>query len=307
MSELQLSKDLNVITAEINSYKQVAGQAIFEIGRRLKVVRDNPSVYGLNGYRDWEKWCENNMDLSRTHANRFIKIAEELEPSGIQDLGIKALYEIATLPQEEREKEHVTSKGETKTVDEMTVRELQEVKRKLKNTEQAKQQAESQAEIERKERERLENELENQEPERVEVPPNDYDQLKGGYKELEKSVYFYKEQYEEMKEELKDLEDQLNNREEYSTEAIRVLEEKKELLFRSLNQVNKLFQLMEVLDEFMPEVISKTKTINFNEVRNETEILNEIEMTVDSVMDWCKEIKGKLPDKNIIEGEIVND
>lgn len=34
MNELTLSTDLNVITAEISSYKQVAGQAILEIGKR---------------------------------------------------------------------------------------------------------------------------------------------------------------------------------------------------------------------------------------------------------------------------------
>lgn len=33
MNELQLSKDLNVITAEINSYKQELGKASFNIGK----------------------------------------------------------------------------------------------------------------------------------------------------------------------------------------------------------------------------------------------------------------------------------
>lgn len=142
MNELQLSKDINVITAEIQSYKQIAGQSIFEIGRRLKGVRDNPEEYGLDGYQDWENWCEKEVELSRTHANRFIKVAEELEPSGFLNLGIKALYEIATLPEEERKKEHVTSKGETKTPDEMTVRELQELKRQLKQEKEEKKQVE---------------------------------------------------------------------------------------------------------------------------------------------------------------------
>lgn len=158
MNEITLSDDLNVITAEINSYKQVAGQAIFEIGRRLKHVKENDLVHGEFG-----KWLES-IEMNQNTANRFMKISSELKSGTYHNLGTNALYLIATLPQEEREKEHVTSKGDTKTVDEMTVRELQEVKRKLRE-------AESQAETERKERERLEREneeLANVEPEIIE-------------------------------------------------------------------------------------------------------------------------------------------
>lgn len=128
----ELSTDINVITAEINSYKQIAGQAIFEIGIRLKGVRDNPKEYGFTGYRDWERWCQEEIEMTRQHANRFIKVAEELGTSGFRNVGLKALYEIATLPPEQREQPHtIPSTGETKTVDEMTVRELREVKKAL--------------------------------------------------------------------------------------------------------------------------------------------------------------------------------
>ncbi|OMF73007.1 DUF3102 domain-containing protein [Paenibacillus glucanolyticus] len=120
----------------------MAGEAIFEIGRRLKDVRDCPQKYGLSGYRDWEQWCEGECDITRQHANRFIKVVDELGTSGFRDaaLGIKVLYEIATLPPEQREIAHaVPSTGAEKTVDEMTVRELREVKAALKAEREARE------------------------------------------------------------------------------------------------------------------------------------------------------------------------
>ncbi|WII38777.1 dimethyladenosine transferase [Paenibacillus thiaminolyticus] len=36
----ELSTDIHVITAEINAYQKIAGEAIFEIGRRLKHIRE---------------------------------------------------------------------------------------------------------------------------------------------------------------------------------------------------------------------------------------------------------------------------
>lgn len=134
----------NVITAEINAYQRVAGEAIFEIGKRLKGVRDNPKKYGFESYHDWERWCAEELDMSRNHANKFVKVFEELGASGHRTLGIKALYEIATMPEESRTETHtIPSTGATKTVDEMTVRELREVKKALREAQETAQQAES--------------------------------------------------------------------------------------------------------------------------------------------------------------------
>src|SRR5690625_2934039 len=114
-----LSEDINTITAEINAYQRVAGEAIFEIGRRLKHVKENDLAHG-----EWSKWCEVEVGIDRSTGNKFIRVYEELaENVGTYPrLGLRALYEIATLPPDEREAEHTTSKGETKTPDEMTVR-----------------------------------------------------------------------------------------------------------------------------------------------------------------------------------------
>lgn len=150
----ELSNDLNVITAEINAYKQVAGEAIFEIGRRLKHVKENDLVHG-----EWTKWCEEELGMKRQQADMFIKVAEDL--GGEFDktfchLGLSALYHIATLPPDQRKQPHtIPSTGETKTVDEMTVRELREVKKALKEAERRAEQAERYAEEKENEVERL--------------------------------------------------------------------------------------------------------------------------------------------------------
>ncbi|WP_228448647.1 hypothetical protein [Staphylococcus epidermidis] len=70
------------------------------------------------------------MNLNHWVAQKMIKIASnpELNTTMSSHLGMEALYEISTLP----EPEHTTSNGEIKTLDEMTVRELRELKKQLK-------------------------------------------------------------------------------------------------------------------------------------------------------------------------------
>ena len=148
----ELSTDINIITAEINAYQQVAGEAIFEIGRRLKHVRDDVK------YGEYLPWLET-IGMDRRRANEFIKVYTEFAGENVRTyghLGLRALYEIATLPPEERDVPHELPTGETKKPEEMTVRELRELKRQLK--------------AEQAERERLEKEneeLANREPETI--------------------------------------------------------------------------------------------------------------------------------------------
>ena len=160
---IELSTDINVITAEINAYQRVAGEAIFEIGRRLKHVRGSKLTEGHGG---WTAWLRE-VGISTSQADRFIKVVTELEgkfpTSG--SIGLGTLYEIATLPPTEREVEHVTAKGETKTPDEMTVKELRELKRQLKEEQERAE------ELEKKNKE-LQKEKEEEYKEHVD---HDYD------------------------------------------------------------------------------------------------------------------------------------
>ncbi|OUB29274.1 hypothetical protein BK708_12015 [Bacillus thuringiensis serovar yunnanensis] len=177
---ISLSNDINVITAEIKSYQQIAGQSVFEIGRRLKYVKENDLVQG-----QWTNWCENQCGIKRQTANRFIQAYEQF-PNGTTSYQIESakVFELLSLPQEIdrqqfiEEPHTIPSTGEEKTVDEMTVREVREVKKALKEKEKQLQQAEEKAKLAQQEatqarkseqltRKQLE-ELEQQEPKIVE-------------------------------------------------------------------------------------------------------------------------------------------
>ena len=171
MNELQLSNDLTTIETEIKSYQNIAGQSIFEIGRRLKHVKENDLAHGEFG-----KWLKN-VGMHKQQAYRFIKIADEFSNSNstpVLHLGIKALYQLATMPEEQRNhviKNGIETESGNKTIDEVTTRELEKYKRQLKQREEEKSQLESQLEqAQRSEsiaRKQLE-EAEDKEPEVIE-------------------------------------------------------------------------------------------------------------------------------------------
>ena len=123
MNEISLSNNLSQIELEISHHKQIAGQSIWEIGRRLNHVKENDLAHG-----QFLEWLAK-MNIERTEAHRMMKVAEELpNVATLQHLGTTALHLIATLPEEEKEEQiQRIEDGDTPTV-----RELQEVKKKLK-------------------------------------------------------------------------------------------------------------------------------------------------------------------------------
>lgn len=256
MNELQLSNDLTTIETEIKSYQNIAGQSIFEIGRRLKHVKENDLAHGEFG-----KWLEN-ININHRVANRMMKVADipELNSTTSSNLGMNALYEIATLPEQERTKEHETSNGETKTPNEMTVKELRELKKQLKQRDEEKFQLESQLEqAQRSEsiaRKQLEYE-QDKEPEVIEryMEPEDYQSIKNLNEHLQSEREYYKKQADGFRDEVKNIMQQTNkptennrgdNKEDYTPTLLQLLKPAKEFINYYSHHISKEKALNEI-------------------------------------------------------------
>ena len=122
MNEITLSNNLNQIELEINHHKQIAGQSIWEIGRRLNHVKEHDLTHGQFG-----RWLDK-IGFHYREANRMMTVAKQLPNlTTLSDLGSSALYLIATLPAEEQQ----AQLNRIEQGDNPTVRELQDLKLKF--------------------------------------------------------------------------------------------------------------------------------------------------------------------------------
>lgn len=301
MQEIKLSSDINVITAEINSYKQIAGQSIWEIGRRLNYVKENDLAHG-----EFMSWYQS-IGLDKHFVSKSMTIAKQLVNfQTLGNLSNEALYLVATLPEEERTKEHVTSKGETKTPDEMTVRELQELKKQLKaKDEQIAMQAKMIDDLQEQEPEIIEKEVV------VEKIPDDYSFFKGNYEVTKSNYEFYKSQNEDLRNEIKNLEERIKQ-ESSSEQETKLLQEKitalestrfemheKEKSYKRVTNLS--LEIENILDNHACLKYSK----DFKNLSLDRQAFLELEDSIERLEQWISEIKSELPNKNIIEGELL--
>ena len=301
MNEVTLSNNLSQIELEINHHKQIAGQSIWEIGRRFNHVKENDLAHGQ--FMEWLK----KIEFSQTVANQFMKVAKEL-PNSVtsQNLGINALYLIATLPEGEKQEQiEKIVQGDTPTV-----RELQEVKKKLKLKEQALETVKGELE-----RTRLikptEKVIEK------EVIPDDYKatqelnkKLLAKNKELSESEQAANERVQIIESQLKELMDQRQEVDEKSA--------KYDELTRAIEQSQGQ------LDSYQKQVSAYRHTINFLEKGNKflanfggvafldikpalsnPKVRTELETFLTMLNSLSRNVSEILEQDDVIEGEIL--
>ncbi|HEF1855782.1 TPA: hypothetical protein R9Y23_004458 [Bacillus cereus] len=246
---ITLSTDINVITAEIKSYQQIAGQSIFEIGKRLKHVKENDLAHG-----DFGNWLID-MDLDDSTARKFMRAYTQFEKRGtFPDLPSSKIFQIIALPSEIdrqqfiEEPHTIPSTGEEKTVDEMTVRELREVKKSLKEKDKLLQQAQKEAtqarkseQLTRKQLEKLEQQaptiVEKEVVKEVEIESkkhiNIINELNDDNKKLKEELRFYQEKEKALHKNVEDLQQEQDSMDFMANWTVHTLRAELEELIKS--------------------------------------------------------------------------
>lgn len=295
MNEIALSDNLAQIELEINHHKQIAGQSIWEIGRRLNHVKEHDLAHG-----QFTEWVEK-QGINRSEAYKMMRVANEIPNVGTyQHLGTKALYLITTLPEDEKQ----TQLERIENGDNPTVRELQEVRRQLKlsqaDNERLKVQNENLAEQALSKTEKvIEKEIVR------EVVPDDYQFFKSNYEASERNNEFYKQQNTELREEMKELERIIKEQQQNKAprEELSELEERKQAISFELDSLRKIVALNEAVESFLTTHASLQYSSDFSNLYNNRDLTLSLLDTINRLEKWIDDIKSELPKSEIIEGE----
>lgn len=304
MNELQLSNDLTTIETEIKSYQNIAGQSIFEIGRRLKHVKENDLAHGEFG-----KWLEQ-IGIESSFARKSMQISKELSSnsSHVNNLGIRALYQIATIPEEQREEKHETSSGEMKTPYEMTNKEREEFKRQLKQRDEQNAQLQSQVEQAQRSEEIAKKQLEDAESREAEVVEKEIvkevvpDRINKQLENLKND----KKLLEQREKELSDLKRRFKEREQQPEtnkyERDSNLTEEEQIASIRFQVETNLLSLRDDANEFLNKV-AHTPYREAAIARASDRTKNMMFDVVEEIEAWTRQMRNSLNTSQIIEGD----
>ena len=299
MNELALSNNLSQIELEINHHKQIAGQSIWEIGRRLNHVKENDLAHGQFG-----EWLDK-VGINHREANRMMKIANELPNSTTwTNLGNRALYLIATLPEEEKQEQiEKIEQGESPTV-----RELQEVKRRLKLKDQA-------LEAVKGELERVKQTKTTEKVIEKEIIPQDYQATQDLNKQLLGKNKDLTDELESVKRSLRLKEASYEMLEKETSEALALkdsiehLRADKEKLENSVTNIFNLSKLVTKFEDFFDEEMAPLRFKTLIQGIGKDAQIEKLRDILTLTENWLDEMNKIVPEngRTIIEGEIINE
>ncbi|HGD0732166.1 TPA: DUF3102 domain-containing protein [Streptococcus agalactiae] len=303
MNELALSDNLAQIELEINHHKNIAGQSIWEIGRRLKHVKENDLTHG--NFMNWYQ----SIGLDKDFVSKSMTISSELPNfETFRNLGTSALYLIATLPDEQKQEQI----ERIESGDNPTVRELQEIKRENNRLKSEN------ARLEQQKENLAEQALSAKIVEKevvIEKVPDDYESTKqlnrtllDKNKELSTTLEEAEWELDSKKLELSTIKLESQRAIEV-TNQIRHLEGKKEKLENLVTSISELSSIISDVQNFFD---TKMAPLRFKPIINNVNAhysVTEVTKMVNTVQSWCDEMYKIIPSGNrkIIEEVIINE
>lgn len=302
MNEVTLSNNLTQIELEISHHKQIAGQSIWEIGRRLNHVKEHNLAHG-----EFREWLDK-IGIHYREANRMMTVAKQLpNVTTLSDLGSSALYLIATLPEDEQK----TQINRIEQGDSPTVRELQELKNKLKLSQKAN-------ELLKSENEKIKSSKVEVKETIKEVIPDDYKatqdlnkQLLEKNKELSKIVKAMEERSEFIEKQLADTLAQREEVDKKSTqydELTRAIEESQGQLNSIQKQISAYKNITSLLQKGNDFLASMGGLIYADEekvLKADGIIRNEFDSFISRGLRFFNDLNDIRKESDILEGELL--
>lgn len=300
MNELILSDNLSQIESEIKQEKERIGKSVWEIGTRLKHVKEHDLTHG-----QFMSWYQG-LGFNKNFVSKAIAVADNLSnfPT-LGNIGTEALYLIATLPEEEKQEQiQRIEDGDTPTV-----RELQEVKRKLKLSQQSNELLRGENEALRASKVEVKEIIK-------EVIPSDYDATQSLNKQLIEKNKQLSENNKAMEERAKFIEDKLSEmisqREEVDekskqydelTQAIKQSQGQLDSVQKQISTYKNITSLLQKGNDFLASMGGLIYADEEKVLRADGIIRSEFDSFVSRGLRFFNDLDRIRKQENILEGE----
>ena len=280
---------------------------VFLIGRALSRIKEGKKYKTELGYSSFEQYVEERIGFTRMTGYRYIEIANKLSENvttRLQNFSIKKLYLIASAVENEQQaldfiKEEYVVKGEVKTMDTMTTREVEQViKEQL--TEQ-KEQLTNQLEERRKYNEELQEAIKEKDRQIEELK-----QIKNTPQIVEKEIIkeVVPSRIQEQIEELEKVKGQLESKLEKAEDTIKSIKLDSNIERDKVFDTAKLDMLIFNVQDFL-EKNSRFTYLKEDLQNIPTKKKKFVEQSVNSIKEWVMLMEQALDNRQDIVGNII--
>lgn len=321
MNELNKNNIAQETHAKAIGYYKQSEQFGYKFLMELKKIRDD-RLFNELGFNDFEQYTIENFGYSKRSINESIQSAlswgEDYKRISARFGKYKTL-QLAQLPEDERNevlKSGVETSEGNKSVDDATVKEIKELNRKLKQSEEANKTLDGLLSEKADTISALEQQVKNKpKPEVVEktvtkeVKPDDYEQLK----QQAQTVSSLRNKNSELQGEIDKLNGKLSEMnskgQEYEElqQKIKNLEYKKSGVMKSIDSGAEIISMNKKLKKMFDGEISSVRYRNFFADDPDNSIVDETRELIDTLQAFVDDMNGVLPtnDRKIIEGKFT--